>query len=281
MSPLPEISFVLAGSTPLASQRASFMTHLNYIKCMERFVASSSISGSIVGTPTLRIADIKRFRKLDIVTRKSIRKDIALAREDAAFAVIAAPWFPVKCYYSLYYLESILIHLIDGTISGFGKGGHSAVRKKIYSLVATGKLSFGVPELSCVHVLANIQNFPSIAPGQNATNDFWCKAECLNSVAKKLMEYKLHDVRMGKRWNLHTKKHRIEQSAFISAEKLMLIDFFYWYRIKANYRDLDYIDFENGITEIEVRTYIEAYYNTYTMYRSQLLRKIGMLMPSV
>jgi hypothetical protein len=244
---------------------------------MGRLIASSSLSASIVGRPIRRNTDITRVKKLDTVTRKSIRKDIELAREDPAFAVIAAPWFPVKCYYSLYYLESILVHLIDGNVSGFGKGGHGGVRKRIYNLVSTGAMSLGVLELDRVYTLTEIKAFPPISSGQNARHDYWTKSQCPNSVAKKLLDYKLHDAKLGNKWNLRTRRDREEQKQFILNGKLMLLDFFYWYRIKANYRDLDYIDFENGITEAEVLEYIEAYYYAYTHYRAQLLKRINIL----
>jgi len=91
---------------------------------------------------------------------------------------------------------------------------------------------------------------------------------------KKLMEYKLHDAKLARKWDLRTKKHRLEQTQYIDKEALMLLDFFYWYRIKANYRDLDYIDFEAGLAESEVAGYIENYYAAYRVYWTQLARNV-------
>ena len=93
------------------------------------------------------------------------------------------------------------------------------------------------------------------------------------------MDYKLHDAKIGRKWNLHTKKHQDEQKLFVGAERLMIADFFFWYRIKANYRDLDYIDFENGITETEVLEYLETYNKVFEYYRIQLIRQITKLEP--
>ena len=267
---------IFARSTsPLDSAKASFRTHLNYIKCLEKLFASSTTSVSRTGTFTKRNVEITRFQKLYKVTLKSIRKDIELAREDSAFAVIAAPWFPVKCYYALYYLESVLTHLLDGSVQGFGKGGHAGIRKKIYSLVDTGAIVFSAAELNRVYGLTQIRALPAINAGQNARSDYWQKADCINSVAKKLMDYKLHDAKIGRKWNLHTKKHRDEQKLFVGTERLMIADFFFWYRIKANYRDLDYIDFENGISETEVLEYLESYNKVFELYRIQLVRHIN------
>ena len=88
---------------------------------MRELLTAANLSASQIGTPSRRSAEIERFRNLYDLTQKSIKKDIELSRGDSAFAVIATPWFRVKCYYALYYLESILVHLIDGSSSGFGK----------------------------------------------------------------------------------------------------------------------------------------------------------------
>src|SRR3989338_11132682 len=266
-------------ATPLDFAKASFRTHLNYIKCLEKLFASSTLSVSRTGIFTKRNVEITRFRKLYKVTLKSIKKDIELAHEDSAFAVIAAPWFPVKCYYALYYLESVLTHLLDGSVQGFGKGGHAGIRKKVYSLVDMGFIVFSVAELNRVYELTQIRALPAINAGQNARSDYWQKPDCINSVAKKLMDYKLHDAKIGRKWNLRTKKHREEQKLFVGAERLMIVDFFFWYRIKANYRDLDYIDFENGITESEVLEYLETYNKVFEHYRIQLIKQINPLEP--
>ena len=87
------------------------------------------------------------------------------------------------------------------------------------------------------------------------------------------MKYKMHD--SGKKWNLRTKKGREEKRQFVSQESLMLTDFFYWYRIKANYRDLDYIDFESGISESEVLEYMRTYYQAFDYYRLLLIGEIN------
>jgi hypothetical protein len=267
---------IIIKSKPLASTKASFRTHLNYIKCIEKLLFSSNLTAQKHGTPTKRKTEIKRFQKLYNVTLKSIKKDVELAKEDPEFAVIIAPWFPVKCYYAIYYLESVLLHLIDGCTYGFSKGGHTGVKKKIYSLM-NSNISFNQTDLDTVYNLTRVQSMSSINIGRNARNDYWQKQECIQSVAKILMRYKLHDAKTGRKWNLHTKKHQTEKQQFISTERLALIDFFYWYRIKANYRDLDYIDFENGITANEVLEYVETYYSAFDIYRASLVKQINLL----
>lgn len=265
---------LLTKATPLDPTRASFRTHLNYIKCMKRLLFVNNFSATKIGTTTRKAFEVVRFQKLYEATRKSIEKDIELAKEDPEFAVIVAPWFPVKCYYALYYLESILVHLIDGSMLGFAKGGHTALRKKVCALVSTGNILFNQNDLDCIYKLTQAKSMPAINSGQNTRHDYWQRDECTQSLAKILIRYKLHDAKIGNKWNLRKKNHQTEKQQFILKEQLMLIDFFYWYRIKANYRDLDYIDFENGITANEVLEYIKMYYQTFNIYREILKKQI-------
>ncbi len=269
---------IIATRTPAFDlTKASFKTHLNYIKCVEKLFLSSSMVVVKNGTPIKNNFEILRFKKLYRVTLRSIKKDIELAREDPDFAGIVTPWFPVKCYYALYYLESILIHLVDGSTHGFTKGGHTGVRKKLYSLVSGGSIDFSNQDLNKVYLLTHIQSTPSINSGENTRHNFWQKPQCVESMTKKLLDYKLHDAKVTKKWNLHTLKGKTEKKQFLVSEKLMITDFFYWYRIKANYRDLDYVDFEGGISSNEVLEYLESYNNAFESYGNCLVKTIKAL----
>ena len=263
-------------TSPLDFAKASFRTHLNYIRCIEKLLSASSFSASKIGTPFKENAEITRFQKLYKVTVKSIKKDIELAKEDSEFAVIVAPWFPVKCYYALYYLESIFVHLMDGTTHGFFKGGHAAIRKRMYSLRDTNAITFSSHELDKVYLLAEIETLPPITPGRNTRSDFWQHEQCPGSLMKKLMDYKL--ITDNKKWDLRKPIDRKEKIEYCGKNRLWLLDFFYWYRIKANYRDLDYIDFENGIAFSEILEYLEIYYKAFNIYRVGLVKQINTLL---
>lgn len=269
---------MLFARTPIFDPaRASFETHLNYVKRLAHLLASSQLTVNGAQRPQLRQADIVRFKRLYTLTNKSIRKDMELAREDSGFAVIAAPWFPVKCYYALYYLESLLCHMHDGCAVGFSKGGHTGIRRKIAQNINQGLMVFSDTSLNTPNTLESVLLIPAIAPGRNTRTTFWSEDECTGCVLKKLTEYKIHDAKVSRKWNLLRPAHRAEKAEFISREQIALLDFFYWYRIKANYKDFDYIDFENGITEQEVLDYLENYYRAYFSYKNLLIENINRL----
>lgn len=249
----------------------ALLTHANYVKRLKLLLEGSTLSVKFAQGQRNRI-EIRRFKKLHEITVKSIEKDMELVYEDPVFSTIAAPWFPVKCYYALYYLESVLMHLIDGSVDGFGKGGHAGIRRKFARLVGLGTISFSDSRLSSVYNLSAIQALPAIIAGQNTRANFWLTDDCTNSMTRKLMDYKIHD--QGKSWNLRTKKDRNEKKQYIIRESLLLTDFFYWYRIKANYRDLDYIDYESGVTADEVLEYMKDYHAAFDRYRELLSASI-------
>lgn len=265
-------------SPPVDTTNPSFSTHLNYIKCVDKLFANNTLSVSRTATVAKQTEEINKFLKLHLLTLKSIEKDIELAREDSAFAIIAAPWFPVKCYYAIYYLESVLTHLVDGNSTGFSKGGHTGMRTRISTLVASGAIKFSSAELNRVYILREIDELPIMKSGQNVRSDYWQDIDCINSVVKKLMDYKLKDAKLGHKWNLRRKKDQQDRKKFIDTKLLMIPDFFYWYRIKANYRDLEYLDFENGITESAVLLYLETYNSVFENYRNQLMGPINSLL---
>jgi len=247
-------------------ETGSFSTHLNYIRCIRLLFSNAElvfIKGSNVQKSN---GNVKRFQQLAQITHRSIDFDWQLAQSNYAFAQITAPWFAVKCYYSLYYRESILAYLFDGTSTGFTKGGHAKIRSKFRNLVKLGQITISNQELNSVHQLSTIRTFPLIASGSNTRSNFWMNPECSKSLAKKLMDYALHDQKMVHNWNLRTKKDRASKEEYIQKSELSLLDFFFWYRIKANYRDLDYIDFEKGVSEFEVFQYMRAYCSAYWHY---------------
>lgn len=261
----------------LSSIKAKFRTHLNYIKCLERHLSVGQLTVSPRGTFARKDSEIARFVRLFTLTSKSLKKDYELSSEDNAMATILTPWFPVKCYYALYYLESALLHLVDGGMHGFSQGGHTRVRKMLRNHVTSGAVKFSSVEINNIYQLQNIASLPSVSPGITTTLTYHTSNQCTDSVAKKLLEYNIHNAKATRNWNLYTNVGRNAKAQYIASEQLMLLDFFYWYRIKANYRDLDYIDFENGLSETEVFEYMDSYYEAFKAYANLLIGEINRL----
>lgn len=250
----------------------AFETHRNYIKRLASHLNGCSFEVFNIGSHALDEVKIKAYKKLFEVTNKSIEEDMRLAQDQPDFARIALPWLPVKCYYALYYLESMLLHRIDGSQAGFSKGGHKKVRDRLRQLLAEGKILFSEPELNRSLILYEARKLQSIAPGANTSRAFWRNNQCDESIFKKLAEYSAQDIKFSNKYNLKIPKQRKAYEERTKVESIALIDLFYWYRIKANYRDMDYIDYENDIDISDVTDYMSTYYQAYVLYRDLLMK---------
>lgn len=254
--------------TTFRPEEASFRTHLNYAKYLEQQLAGNKISIS-VQKGERNVQEVERYMRLHEPTHRSIFHDHGYTMENAAYGEVIAPWLPVKCHYSLYYLESILCHLLDGSVVGFRQGGHGNIRRHLSRAVQSGIIQFSNQTLNEVRSLKDVRQYPSIKPGENARSEFWRDPKCTEALARKIVDYKLADAQGSARWNLLKPSHRKDREEYIDREKIMLLDFFYWYRLRANYRDLDYINFD-GISPNEIQEYVHTYFMSYAFYKIQL-----------
>lgn len=225
---------------PVASFDSIYKTHLNYIKCIEAQFAAISLSTSLAPTAGLPTSGIDRFQKLADLTKQSIDNEISACSIAHEYAQIIVTWLPVKCYYRLYYLESVLVYLLNGNQTGFTRGGHKGVRKAISNLINANQLIFSNVEVSTQTTIMMIRAH-RIASGANLSATYYTSPDCINSVRKKISEYQEHDWKEGRGIRAYiTAASRASRDNFYATNTLNLTDFFYWMRIKVNYKDLDF-----------------------------------------
>lgn len=236
-----------------------FATHNNYVRCIASNLNGFELTTTLHPTATLPIDKIDKFLKLSEMTHNSIRDEIAACFRDSDYTQVVAPWMPVKCYYRLYYLESVMLYLLSGSAVGFTHGGHTGVRKNIKSHIASGQLTASnVVVFESVTVQdALVHTIPS---GANLSPNFHTTTDCVNSLKKKLATYAEHDFRekSGIK-DYRSRANQIRRNSFRVATSINLSDFFYWMRIKANYKDVDYLDFAYNISPDDAYTYIMRY----------------------
>lgn len=91
-------------------------------------------------------------------------------------------------------------------------------------------------------------------------------------IIKKLYDYTKDEFkRLEKVQALRGKR----KEKFEKETEICLFEFFYWYRIKANYRDLEYLDSDIGVNEFY--EYYSAYYGTIINVFSALVEEINRL----
>ncbi|HSW75013.1 MAG TPA: hypothetical protein VLG16_04030, partial [Candidatus Saccharimonadales bacterium] len=185
-----------------------------------------------------------RFHKLAALTEKSIRGEIDSCKAEPDYVQIVAPWFAVKCYYRTYYLESILIHLASGANNVFKNNGHSYVRKIIRTYCKNG---YYVSKMKHAEDVVATQDalVHKITAGRNLKQDYYLSDDCVKSVRHKLAEYSVdHWKKNSPHKNFRSATAKADLKKYLAGSEICLFDFFYQMRVKANYRDTDFLDFD-------------------------------------
>ncbi|MES2630395.1 MAG: hypothetical protein V4611_00340 [Patescibacteria group bacterium] len=236
-----------------------------------------SISTRLSPTASLPLEKIPLFENLAKLTRQSIRDEIDMCSREKEYSQVAAPWIPVKCYYRIYYLESILIYLLNGSTAGFSHGGHSGTRKSMRREINAGNIIFSNSTFS-QNVLIKDARAHVVTSGANLSDSFYSTGDCVKSVRKKIGEYmELHFKEQHRITSYRTNASKALRDNFYNTSEVNLSDFFYWMRIKANYKDIDYLDFDNDITANDAFVYIREYAAAQDIYAFALEQAIEVL----
>jgi len=224
------------------------------------------ITTRVVPTATLANGKITLFENLARLTQKSIRDEIDVCSKEKEYSQVAAPWIPVKCYYRIYYLESIFIYLLTSSKVGFSHGGHAGIRRSVRAEIKSSNIIFSSADFAQNMTLLDTRNH-TISSGANLSSSFYSTDECIKSTRKKIGEYvESHFKEQNKIESYRSNANKALRDAFYASTEVNITDFFYWMRIKANYKDVDYLDFDNDITADDAFVYIREYAAAQDMY---------------
>lgn len=241
------------------SLSVTFKTHLNYVKCMARLTENLVIDLHVNPTAPLDPAMITKFSTLARITETSIEGEQEACKREKAYAQVAAPWIPVKCYYRLYYLESVFLYLLNGSVVGFSHGGHFKVKQALIRLLKDEEISLSgtsASELSTI-VTWQIANGYVASSGSTITATYHTSVACSQSLRKKLAEYIEIDWKQSEKIkDYRTRASQTKKVEMLSPKEFCLLDYFYWMRIKTNYRDADFLDFDNNVNEDDAYEYL-------------------------
>lgn len=259
--------------------KSDFRTHLNYARRMALVCRGMTIAMNIRRPKSSLIEqyehDVRRFAKLSELTSKSIESDWRYCEEDVAYSSICAPWIPVKCYYRLYYLEAIML-LLKGYDSGFKIDGHHKVRSILNAELRSKTIKYTTAtDYLGVFEIHSCMNFKLKERSANIKNDFWRDEASTKAVLKLLARYKFENWKRDK--NLRTREgQRIRQNFIV--QDVSVFDYAYQMRLKANYKDLNFLD-PDRISAEEAYSFVQAYQIFYLDYSKSLIEAIKRLYP--
>jgi hypothetical protein len=103
--------------------------------------------------------------------------------------------------------------------------------------------------------------------------------ERIVQILKKLVCYKLEELQRDEKIkNFRTKKAKEGKKKFLNENTVNIFEFFYWYRIKANYRDLEFLNKDIGSDKF--KEFYKNYYEltlTYLNAFKQLINQLAMV----
>ena len=232
-------------------QYPEFTTHNNYIAYLRNI--SKNLEINLVRKPTgsftLNGTAQKKLRLIEM-TAKSIVAEAKMVRAEPDFSVVAISWMPVKAYY-LFFNFLVFLEYLYLSDSSFLSTTHARSLSKLRDLVESGHIVFSAPEFNMVKSGKEIGTF-KVPKSENlkATSPF--RKE---QIFKKMADYCKDELRRKNKVTRLSKKHLTTYGTY----KFALIDLLYWYRIKVNYRDLEFLS--SGIPSSDFKSMYTNYFH--------------------
>lgn len=253
-----------------------FVTHSNYVGHLRKMSNGLNIQCNInIKIPIKNSSILNKKVNLIKLTLKGLEAEYNAIVKDPEYAVVCVSWISVKSYYVLYNLCLILKYLLIGDETAFNST-HSKIRKDFKNYLKNKELAFNVAEFNNLYSCEQILKWKSRS-GSNIKFLKVDSAERFQQIIKKLASYSLEEFkRQNKIKNVRRKKDKAEVNGFLKGDTISICEFFYWYRIKANYRDLEYLDKE--IEDEKFQEFYCEYYNmTMNFYKAfkEMINKIA------
>jgi len=248
----------LSGWDEIRFPPPDFLTHLNYTRAL------NNLSKNLILTSNLQIKKKisehpSLVKKLNLIklTLKSIDGEYRTILKNPDFAELCVSWISVKSYYLIFNLLLILDYLITGQESSFNLS-HEGVIKRFKEYLTKNCLSFDKKIFNTNFPCSKIIKL-KVQPGANIKVMNFSLKERVVQILKKIIDYKLEEFKIKKGIkNFRYRKDREKREGFLNNNTVNLFEFFYCYRIKANYRDLEFLN--KDISPSQFKEFYENYW---------------------
>lgn len=225
------------------SHPPDFITHLKYVICLANLSNNLGVIhnfGKMGKINENRILE-KKLKLVNLII-KNLSAGGKVIKDNPGFAEVCVPWVAVKTYYLIFNIFIILEYLVSGEESYLLNSSHEGLIKKIKLHVKNSEIVFDKKVFNQNIECLNALSFKAISGANLKIANINPNID-INSLYKKLVLYKLEDFqRREKIKDFKHKKDQAKKDKFLKENTVNLIEFFYWYRIKSNYRDLEFLD---------------------------------------
>jgi len=250
----------------MAFENADFITHQNYLKFMVS--ETNNLQLKINRKLTEKISTTEKLDKklrLFNLTWENLKAEFEIIKIYPEYASVCLSWLPVKTYYLIFNLSLILFYLKDSNIEAFNYT-HSHIHEQLKNQLKSNDLEFSNPVFNQVVSFRETVSWPKYKNENIKQFDNTEPTKLKHLIIRKLFHYSKDDFKRIKK----IKRMTVEDTKIFNDKTMNLAEFFYWYRIKANYRDMEFIQRELG------DQFLVEYYNNYlklTLNYIQCLKK--------
>lgn len=252
-----------------------FRTHLNYLTCVELLSRSLSIDlGRIIQKQITESKLLNKKLTLVRLTKEAIDGELKTIKSNNEYAELCVSWISVKSYYLFFNLVQILSYLLDGNESCL-KQTHNENRKWLKGAISKNEIIFDSEVFNKILSSSKVTT-RKFRAGENLKIANVDIVPRIIQVLKKMVNYQIQQLVFEKKIkNFRSKESKKMRVDFLETETVCLCEFFYWYRIKANYRDLEFLNHE--IPTSSYVEYYEKYYSLTMNFYNALRDKINFL----
>src|ERR1700674_4423599 len=206
MTPMADgINIVPAASSLSPMVRADYTTHYTYVSRLNRLSRALVVTCTL--TPKLRKSELQKAAgKLNLVelTWQSIKDELNIVDADEEYSTASVLWLPVKTYYLLYHVLSIIDFMMSGDLRSLTIK-HGDFTDTFARRIQNRELILSEPRFNQVFD-QNIFGFKEVS-GEHLRND--ASDELIYTlVMKQIATYKLENQRLIRGWNLRSRSDR-------------------------------------------------------------------------
>lgn len=253
-----------------------FNTHANYIKFLSQISEGIELKFNVGFKNKIQNSDrLLVNKKVNLIkfTLLSVKEELKIISKNIDFAVVCCSWVPVKSYYVIFNSLLLLKYLIICDKNSFSST-HREILGDFKCYIERQELEFNKSYFNKVYKgkeIKDISDWTSVS-GENIKKSSFVEEDRLKHILKKIIDYKKDEfkrIKSIKRLGGKTKED------FLNNIKINLCDFFYCYRIKANYGGLDFLDKE--IPDYKFKDFYISYYKFLMNYYNCLKNIINQL----
>lgn len=235
-------------------EHPDFVTHANDLHFMSECSTNFKLICNLkINKSSLLNKKIYQKVKLLALTLENLVEEKNNIEKYPEYSVVCVSWVPVKSYYLVFNLLILLEYLATANDISLSLS-HSALFKNFRTMLKNRDFVFDKEIFNQICTAKEVASW-KIPPSENVRRNAADPGLRYKQIIKKLALYSSDEFKRTKKIKRLSGEYKKE----FEKTKINLCEFLYWYRIKANYRDMEFVD--KGVAVSDFVDFYNDYYN--------------------